>query len=90
MPVAHVWPPLPPHVSIEPVAVGMLTVRALEVGFAEVGKVTLEVIDAGVEEYMDPVVAMNADGLSLSNVSGRKFEIEGGPLGLPEPQSLRS
>lgn len=79
-----------PHVSIEPVAVGTLILEALEVGPAEVGEATLEVIDTGAEEYMDPVAAMAAEGLSFSNVFGKKLEIEGGPLGLPELQSLRS
>lgn len=68
MPVAQVWPPLLPHVSIEPVAVDPLIVEALEVGPAGVGE---EVIDVSAEEYMDLVVVMTAEGSSLSNVSGR-------------------
>ena len=71
MPVAQVWPPLLPHVSIEPVAVDTLIIEALEVHPTEVGEATLEIIDAGAEEYMDLVVAMTAEGFSLSNVPGK-------------------
>ena len=90
MPVAQVWPPLLPHVSIEPIELDTLIVEALEVGTADVGGAALEVIDAGAEELMAPVAATTAEGLSVSNGPGKKLEIEGGPLGLPEPQSLRS
>ena len=89
-PVAQLWPSLLPHVSVEPVAVGTLVVEALVVGPAEVEEGRLDVIDAVVEEYVDPVAAITAEGLSRSNTSGTKLEIEGGPLGLPDPQSLRT
>ena len=70
MPVAQVWPPLLPHVSIEPVELDTLIVEALEVGPAEVGRAALEVIDAGAEELMAPVAATTAEGLSVSNGPG--------------------
>lgn len=71
MPVAQVWPPLLPHVSIEPVEVATLIVEALEVGPADVGEAASEVIDAGAEELMDPVAATTAEGLSVSNGPGK-------------------
>ena len=71
MPVAHVWPPLLPHVSIEPVELGMLIVEALEVGPTEVGGAASEVIDAGAEELIAPVAATTAEGLSVSNGPGK-------------------
>ena len=89
-PVAQLWPPLLPHLSIEPVAVGTLIVEALEVGPAELEEGSLDVTDAVAEEYMDPAAAMTAEESSRSNGFGTKVDIEGGPLGLPEPQSLRS
>ena len=70
MPVAQVWPPLLPHISIEPVELDTLVVEALEVGPAEIGGAALEVIDGGAEELMDPVVA-TAEGLSVSNGPGK-------------------
>ena len=57
---------------------------------AELEESALDVIDAVAEEYMDPAAAMTAEESSRSKISGTKLEIEGGPLGLPEPQSLRS
>ena len=69
---------------------GTLVVKALEAVPAELEESALDVIDAVAEEYMDPAAAMTAEESSRSNVSGTKLEIEGGPLGLPEPQSLRS
>ena len=71
MPVAQVWPPLLPHVSIELVESGLLIVEALELAPADVGGAALEVIDAGAEELMAPVAATTAEGLSVSNGPGK-------------------
>ena len=71
MPVAQVWPPLSPHVSIEPVELGMLIIEALGEGPTDVGGATLEVIDAGAEELMTPVAATTAEGLAVSNGPGK-------------------
>ena len=71
MPVAQVWPPLLPHVSIEPVELGMFIVEALEVGPTEVGGAALEVFDAGAGELMAPIVATTAEELSVSNGPGK-------------------
>ncbi len=71
MPDAQVWPPLLPHVSIEPVGLGAFAPDALEVCTAEAGEAALEVIDAGADESIDPVAATTAEGLSVSNVPGK-------------------
>ena len=71
MPVAQVWPPLLPHVSIEPVGIDALIPEVSEVWTAEAGEAALEVIDAGTDDSMDPVAATTAEGLSVSNVSGK-------------------
>ena len=71
MPVAQVWPPLLPHLSIGPVGIDALIPEVSEVWTAKAGEAALEVIDAGTDDSMDPVAATTAEGLSVSNVSGK-------------------
>ena len=79
MPLAQVWPPLLPHISIEPLVVGVREPATTGVGSADVGEAVEEINNAGEEVSMNPVVAINADGLRFFSGAGRKLDTAGGP-----------